>query len=124
MDLAEGQGCAAKACLLERVPYYGFVLSEQHGKKLELLLTEFVLAQMKIEGSSHFRPEAVQDPAEDGGADTSNAGQSQKNKNPDAQSTQPKKKPRKAKKNEQEAPGEAQGEQAQEDEEAGSPLPW
>jgi hypothetical protein len=48
LDLAAGQGCAAKAALLERVPYYGFVLSDQHCKKLQLLLTEFLLSQMKI----------------------------------------------------------------------------
>ena len=126
LDLAAGQGCAAKAALLERVPYYGFVLSDQHCKKLELLLTEFVLSQMKIEGTSHYRPEAVQEAAEDG-ADTSNtAGQSQKNKNPDAPNTQPKKKSRKTKKKDEDAQGEPADPATQEAEEegAGSPLPW
>eukprot|EP00435_Cladocopium_sp_Y103_P014446 s3581_g3.t1 len=104
LELAAGQGCAAKACLMERVPYFGFVLSEQHGKKLELLLTEFLLAQMKVEGSSHYRPEAVQEAAE--AAETSNTtGQTQKNKKTDESSTQPKKKPRKTKKEETEAQG-------------------
>lgn len=33
VDLSCGQGSAARACLLERLPYFGFVLSEAHGKK-------------------------------------------------------------------------------------------
>ena len=55
-----GQGTSAKAALLERIPFQGFVLSEGHCRKLEIQLTEFLLAQMKQEGSSHYRPEAVQ----------------------------------------------------------------
>ena len=33
VDLSCGQGSAARAYLLERLPYFGFVLSEAHGKK-------------------------------------------------------------------------------------------
>ena len=58
LDLACGQGNAAKACLQERLPYTGFVLSEAHGRRLESLLTNFICEQMKQEGSPHYRPEA------------------------------------------------------------------
>ena len=81
---------------------------------------------MKIEGSSHYRPEAVQEAAE-AGADTSDtAGQGQKNKNSDAPTTQPKKKLRKTKKNEPDAQAEPAdpGAQEAEDDGAASLLPW
>ena len=60
--MAAGQGSAARACLLERVPYFGFVLGEQHGKKLEMQLTDFLLEEMRREGSTHYRPEAAKAP--------------------------------------------------------------
>ena len=63
-DLAPGQGTAAKACLAERLPYFGLTLSETHGRKLELQLTDYIVAEMKREGSTFFRPEACQNPAE------------------------------------------------------------
>ena len=62
VDLSSGQGTAARACLLERVPYFGVCLSESHCKKLEVQLTDFVVTEMKKEGSTHYRPEACQDP--------------------------------------------------------------
>ena len=58
LDLSVGQGCSARACLLERVPFVGFTLSEQHSKRLEVQLTDFIVAEMKREGSTHYRPEA------------------------------------------------------------------
>ena len=60
--MSAGQGSAARAALLERVPYFGFVLGEQHGKKLEMQLTDFLLEEMRREGSSHYRPEAAKAP--------------------------------------------------------------
>eukprot|EP00435_Cladocopium_sp_Y103_P050067 s89_g15.t1 len=65
IDLAAGQGTACKACLAERLPYFGLTLTETHSKKLELQLTDFVVAEMKREGSTFFRPEACQNPAEE-----------------------------------------------------------
>ena len=61
LDLAAGAGNFAKAALLERVPYYAFTLTECHSKKLEVILTQFLVDEMRREGSTHFRPEAVQD---------------------------------------------------------------
>lgn len=55
-----GQGTSARACLTERLPFLGFTLSEAHAKKLELQLTDFIVSEMKREGSTHYRPEAVQ----------------------------------------------------------------
>ena len=55
-----GQGTAARACLSERLPFLGFTLSEVHSKKLELQLTDFIVSEMQREGSTHYRPEAVQ----------------------------------------------------------------
>ena len=53
-----GQGVA------ERLPYFGLTLSETHGRKLELQLTDYIVAEMKREGSTFFRPEACPNPAE------------------------------------------------------------
>lgn len=122
LDLAVGQASAAKACLLERVPFYGFVLSEQHGKKVEMELTEFLLCEMRQEGSSHYRPEAIQEAEES--AEKATGGQ--KNKKEDSETEkQPKKKPRKTSKKTPEGDEVGENPGHQEEEEAGgSPLPW
>ena len=44
----------------------GLCLSEDHSKKLELQLCDFVLQEMKNEGSTHFRPECVSEAADGG----------------------------------------------------------
>ena len=46
----------------------GLCLSEDHSKKLELQLCDFVLQEMKNEGSTHFRPECVSEAADAGSA--------------------------------------------------------
>ena len=131
MDLAAGQGSAARACLLERVPYFGFVLGEQHGKKLEMQLTDFLLEEMRREGSSHYRPEAAKAPqTADETEEKAKPEKPKKRDNPgnEKEAKPPQKKPKKTKgekepKQTPEAEGEAQGEG---EEEAGgdSPLPW
>ena len=118
LDLAVGQASAAKACLLERVPFYGFVLSEQHGKKVEMELTEFLLCEMRKEGSSHYRPEAVQEAEES--AETAKGGQKNKREESETEK-QPKKKPRKKKTPEGDEEGENPGHQ-EEEEAGGSPF--
>lgn len=42
---------------MARVPFVGIALSEQHARRLEVMLTDFVHEQMKQEGSAHYRPE-------------------------------------------------------------------
>eukprot|EP00435_Cladocopium_sp_Y103_P040722 s2841_g11.t1 len=123
VDLSCGQGFAARACLLERLPYFGFVLSEAHGKKIEMQLTDFVLTEMRNEGSSHYRPEACQEPSAETGSESA---QPKKQKSETAPKGEPKpKKPRKTSKKEdetEEVPAEAAA--AGEEEEKNSPLPW
>eukprot|EP00435_Cladocopium_sp_Y103_P020629 s1684_g5.t1 len=65
LDLSVGEGTAARACLLERIPYCGFTLSEAHSKKIEVQLTDFIVSEFKKEGSTHYRPEACQSPGVD-----------------------------------------------------------
>lgn len=62
LDLASGGGTAAKACLQERIPYHGICLSETHAKKLEIRLTNWMESEIKREGSTHYRPEAIAGP--------------------------------------------------------------
>jgi hypothetical protein len=62
LDLSVDQASLAKACVLERTPYWGLALSERHAWKVEVVLTDFVLSEMKKEGSSHYRPECVAEP--------------------------------------------------------------
>ena len=62
IDLSVGQASLAKASVLERTPYWGLALSERHARKVEVVLTDFVLSEMKKEGSSHYRPECVAEP--------------------------------------------------------------
>ena len=119
LDLATGHGNAARACLLERIPYFGFVLSEHHARKMEIQLTEFLLAEIKREGSSHFRPEAVQT-SEEGAEETK---QGKKNKKEEAE-PKPQKKPRKTKNAKQEEEAGEVKEEEDVDEGTGSPLPW
>lgn len=59
----------AKACLQERIPYWGLALSELHCRKTEVVLTDFILSEMRREGSSHYRPECVLEPGTDGATD-------------------------------------------------------
>lgn len=117
--LATGQGSAARACLLERIPYFGFVLSEHHARKMEIQLTEFLLAELKKEGSSHFRPEAVQT-AEESNPDPKKG---KKNKTEETETAEPKKKLRKTTKPKKEEEDEVKEEEDVE-EGKGSPLPW
>lgn len=117
--MAAGEGTAAKACLLERQPYFGFGLSECHCKKLEMNLTNFILAEMGREGSTHFRPEFLQEPEGDEAKDAGSNVEKKKRKkegkdkekktksgaggNEKAEATEekPPKKPKKSKQNEQ-----------------------
>lgn len=69
IDLSVGQAGLAKACVLERIPYWGLALSERHCRKVEVVLTDFVLSEMRREGSSHYRPECVVEPGPDGATD-------------------------------------------------------
>ena len=58
--MAAGQGETAKARLQDRLPFCGLVLSEAHARKLEIMLTEYVLEQFKTESSTHYRPDCVE----------------------------------------------------------------
>ena len=125
--MAAGQGSAARACLLERVPYFGFVLGEQHGKKLEMQLTDFLLEEMRREGSTHYRPEAAKAPETADEPEEKTGKPEKKREKPTTKSeVEPKKKKSKTKaeKEPQETP--ADGEEGEEEEavEGGSPLPW
>ena len=126
LDLAAGQGCAARACLTERLPYFGFVLSETHARRLEVQLTEFILGEMRNEGSKHYRPEAVQSPegATETGQESGEPAKGTKNKPKGDSKGQPKtKKPRKPKTTE-DGQEENQEEEGQGEEQENSPLPW
>ena len=57
LDLTPGAGDLAKACLLRRVPYVGFGMTDQHCSLLKAQLVEFVKMQMRSEGSSFYSPE-------------------------------------------------------------------
>ena len=50
IDLSVGQASLAKASVLERTPYWGLALSERHARKVEVVLTDFVLSEMKKRG--------------------------------------------------------------------------
>lgn len=127
MELAAGQGIGAKAALLERVPYVGFVLGEVHARRLEMMLTEFIFEQMKEEGSVHYRPEACgcDDSQDAGGRGSKRTGEE------DPTETKPPKKPKKQTKPKPAPKSEGGGENGDEDNEEGdekgegnSPLPW
>ncbi len=55
LDLAVGNGEAAKAAVQARLPYVGFCASEAYCKRFEEMLTDFVLACMKEEGNPLYR---------------------------------------------------------------------
>lgn len=115
-DLAAAQGELAKACLSERVPFYGFTLSEAHSRHLEILLTDYVLEQMSTEGSTFYRSEVA-----------SKADDRKRTAEEDKKPVPKKKAKAKSKNNkpETDAVGENQDDNAAEGEEAtGSPLPW
>ena len=126
LDLAAGAGNFAKAALLERVPYYAFTLTECHSKKLEVILTQFLVDEMRKEGSTHFRPEAVQD-QERQEADSVPKKRTKGGKKDEGSEVVPKKKAKAKAKNKKdddddEEKKEEQG--AEEEEAGGSPLPW
>ena len=50
IDLSVGQAGLAQACLKERITYWGLALSERHCRKVEVVLTDFVLSEMRREG--------------------------------------------------------------------------
>ena len=89
LDLSAGQGAAARAALLERVPYFALTHSEVHSKKLEVQLTDFIVSEMKKEGSTHYRPEACQEPAEAGQESLAVPKGKAKNKRPSTESGTP-----------------------------------
>lgn len=124
LDLAAGAGNFAKAALLERVPYYAFTLTECHSKKLEVILTQFLVDEMRKEGSTHFRPEAVQD-QERQEADSVPKKRTKGGKKDEGSEVVPKKKAKAKAKNKKDDDEEKKEEQGAEEEEAGgSPLPW
>ncbi len=129
LDLSVGQGCSARAALLERVPFVGFALTEQHSKRLEVQLTDFVVAEMKREGSTHYRPEACNSGEVDG---NSEEGPQPKPKPAAKNNSKNKGKPPKNK-NEKEEEGEEapeppqkkpKTEEAADDDEENETLPW
>lgn len=125
--MAAGQGSAVRACLLERVPCFSFVLGEQHGKKLEMQLTDFLLEEMRREGSSHYRPEAAKAPQTAAETEEKSAKPEKPKKreiSANEKEAKPPKKPKQTKpeKEPKETPAvEGEGE---EEAEGGSPLPW
>ena len=124
LDLAAGQGNFAKAALLERVPYYAFTLTELHSKKLEVILTQFLVDEMKKEGSTHFRPEAVQEPVADSVQEPKKRPKAGNKE--EGSEVQPKKKA-KAKanaKNKKDDDEDIEEQGAEEGDENSSPLPW
>ena len=125
LDLAAGAGNFAKAALLERVPYYAFTLTECHSKKLEVILTQFLVDEMRKEGSTHFRPEAVQD-QERQEADSVPKKRTKGGKKDEGSEVVPKKKAKAKAKNKKDDDDEEKKEEqgAEEEEAGGSPLPW
>ena len=122
LDLSIGQTAFAKAALQERVPFWGLALSEGHAKKAEVTLTDYLLCEMRREGSHHFRPECVQalEMDEDQEKGNSAAAKPKGNKS----GTKPKKGGKKptGKKNTGQETGEANGEEGQDEEEGAEPL--
>ena len=130
LDLSVGQGNSAKAALMARVPFVGVALSEQHARRLEVMLTDFIHELMKQEGSAHYRPECCGTGA---GEEESKAGSKSGNKsgvkNKETPETadgeaKPKKKPRKNAPKAEEAVEPDAPKEGGEDAGEGSPLPW
>ncbi len=59
LDLAVGNGEAAKAAVQARLPYVGFCASEAHSKRFEEMLTDFVLTCLKEEGNPLYRQQCA-----------------------------------------------------------------
>ena len=115
---------------MARVPFVGIALSEQHARRLEVMLTDFVHEQMKQEGSAHYRPECCgTGPGEEESKAESKSGNKSGVKNKQTPDTgddepKPKKKPRKnAPKAEETGEPDAPKEGGEEGGD-GSPLPW
>ena len=136
IDLAAGQGETAKACLQDRLPFCGLVLSEAHARKLEIMLTEYVLEQFKTESSTHYRPDCVEHAAQDEEQPQQKKQKKEKEKK-EKEGDKEKKKDKKAVKEEEEPPADGEPKQKkqkktkktkEEDEEGGgsegSSLPW
>ena len=123
VDLSCGQGSAARACLLERIPYFGFCLTERHAKNQEMQLTEFVLTEMRREGSSHYRPEAAKEPPAETSETAPKGGAPKPKPNKQKIETAPKGEP-KPKKQRTNVKKEDEEGGAEEEEGTSSPLPW
>ena len=128
LDLAAGAGNFAKAALLERVPYNAFTLTECHSKRLEVVLTQFLVDEMrKEEGSTHFRPKAVQDQERQETDSVQDRKKRTKGgKKDEGSEVVPKKKAKAKAKNKKDDDDEEKNEEqeAEEEEAGGSPLPW
>ena len=57
IDMTAGPGELAKSCVLKRIPYYGVVLSEEHGSNLRRRLTEWLQRRMATEGNTFYTAE-------------------------------------------------------------------
>lgn len=134
--MAAGQGETAKACLQDRLPFCGLVLSEAHARKLEIMLTEYVLEQFKTESSTHYRPDCVEHAAQDEEQPQQKKQKKEKEKK-EKEGDKEKKKDKKVVKEEEEPPADGEPKRKkekkvkktkEEDEEGvgseGSSLPW
>ena len=65
VDLSPGQGEFLKACLAARTKCLAVAHTESHAKHLELICTDFVLSELRREGSTFFRPDAVEKDADE-----------------------------------------------------------
>ena len=57
VDLTAGPGELAKACISRRIPFYGLVMSEDHGSALRRRLTEWLQRCMATEGNTFYGSE-------------------------------------------------------------------
>ena len=57
IDASPAQGEMLKACLTMRRPCFAICGTECHSKKLEILMTEFVLEEMGRQGSTFYQPD-------------------------------------------------------------------
>ena len=108
IDLAAGQGETAKACLQDRVPFCGLVLSEAHARKLEIMLTDYVLEQFKTESSTHYRPDCVEPAAQDEEQPQKKQKKGQEKEKKDKEGDKEKKKDKKTPKEEEEPPADGE----------------
>lgn len=56
LDLTAGHGEVAKACLINRIPYLGICMTEQHQISLKTRLTNWLKQQMVSETSKFYNP--------------------------------------------------------------------